>query len=63
MIPLIILLAVLNIIIVFYIIQYYFATKTLATNIHLSQNPVDISSGEITNNYNLLSVMNPPVYQ
>lgn len=62
MIPLIILLAVLNIIIVFYIIQYYFATKSLAKNIHLSENPTDISSNEITNPRSILYTFGTWVY-
>lgn len=62
MIPLIILLAVLNIIIVFYIIQYYFTTKTLAKNIHLSENPSDISSNEITNPRSILYTFGTWVY-
>ena len=48
--PLIIILSVIIVIIIFLIIRsYFFSTKTLATNINLKDNPVDISSGEITN--------------
>lgn len=48
--PLIIVLSVIIVIIIFFIIRsYFFSTKTLATNINLKDNPVDISSGEITN--------------
>lgn len=48
--PLIIVLSVIIVIIIFFIIRsYFFSTKTLATNINLKDNPVDISSAEITN--------------
>lgn len=62
MLPLIILLAVLNIIIVFYIIQYYFSKKPLANYINLSENPSDISSNEITNPRSVLYTFGTWVY-
>jgi len=62
MLPLIILLAVLNIIIVFYIVQYFFGKKALANNIYLKDSPADISSNEITNPRSILYTFGTWVY-
>lgn len=61
--PLIIILGIIIVVIVFYLIKYYFfTTKTLATKIHLSKSPVDISSNVITNPTSILYSFGTWVY-
>lgn len=61
--PLIIILGIIIIVIIFYLIKYYFFTvKNLATKIHLSEAPADISSNVITNPNSILFSFGSWVY-
>ena len=60
---LIIILGIVIVIILFYLIQYFFfKKKSLATNIHLSESPTDISSNAIKNPNSILYSFGTWVY-
>jgi hypothetical protein len=59
---LIIVLGIVIVIILFYLYRYFFTKKSLATNIHLNENPADISSNLIQNPNSILYSFGTWVY-